>query len=118
MREKQKLWVFENGLLKKIFGPKRDEVTGELGRLHNEPLHWCNPHQILFGISNQEKRDRLGMLDLWETRKLYIGIRWRDVKKGGHLENLGVDRRTILRLIFKEGDKEIWTGLIWFRIYS
>jgi hypothetical protein len=112
LREKQKLWVFENSLLRKIFGPKRDDVTGELGRLHNEPLHGCNTHQILFGLSNQEERDGRGMLNLWETIKLYIGIRWRDVKKGGHLKDLGVDRRTILRLIFKEEGEETWTDLI------
>jgi len=30
--------VFENRILRRIFGPKRDEVTGELRRLHNEEL--------------------------------------------------------------------------------
>jgi hypothetical protein len=29
LRDKQRLWVFENRVLRKIFGPKRDEVTGE-----------------------------------------------------------------------------------------
>ena len=46
-REKQKLWVFENGLLKKIFGPKREGVTGEPRRLHKEALHEFTPHQGL-----------------------------------------------------------------------
>jgi hypothetical protein len=31
--------VFENRVLRKIFGPKRDEVTGEWRKLHNEELH-------------------------------------------------------------------------------
>jgi hypothetical protein len=31
--------VFENRVLKKIFGPNRDEVTGGWGKLHNEELH-------------------------------------------------------------------------------
>jgi hypothetical protein len=31
--------VFENRVLKKIFGPKRDEVTAEWRKLHNEELH-------------------------------------------------------------------------------
>jgi hypothetical protein len=31
--------VFENGVLRRIFGPKRDEVTGEWRNLHNEELH-------------------------------------------------------------------------------
>jgi hypothetical protein len=31
--------VFENKVLRRIFGPKRDEVTGEWRKLHNEELH-------------------------------------------------------------------------------
>jgi hypothetical protein len=31
--------VFENRVLRRIFGPKRDEITGEWGRLHNEELY-------------------------------------------------------------------------------
>jgi hypothetical protein len=31
--------MFENRLLRRIFGPKRDEVTGEWRKLHNEELH-------------------------------------------------------------------------------
>jgi hypothetical protein len=37
--EEHGLRVFENRVLKKIFGPKRDEVTGEWRRLHNEDLN-------------------------------------------------------------------------------
>jgi len=29
LREERRLWVFENRVLRKVFGPKRDEVTGE-----------------------------------------------------------------------------------------
>ena len=38
-REERKLRVFENTVLRKIFGPRRDEVTGEWRRLHNEKLN-------------------------------------------------------------------------------
>jgi hypothetical protein len=31
--------VFENRVLRRIYGPKMDEVTGERGKLHNEELH-------------------------------------------------------------------------------
>jgi hypothetical protein len=31
--------VFENRVLRRIFGPRRDEVTGEWRKLHNEELH-------------------------------------------------------------------------------
>ena len=36
LREERKLRVFENMVLRRIFGPRRDEVTGEWRRLHNE----------------------------------------------------------------------------------
>jgi hypothetical protein len=40
--------VFENRVLRRIFGPKRDEVTGEWRKLHSEELHilYSSPHQI------------------------------------------------------------------------
>jgi hypothetical protein len=38
LREEQSLWVFENRVLRRIFGPKRDEGTGEWRKLHNEEL--------------------------------------------------------------------------------
>jgi hypothetical protein len=39
LREEHRLRVFENRVLKRIFGPKRDDVTGEWRKLHNEELH-------------------------------------------------------------------------------
>jgi len=47
MEEERKLLVFEKRVLRKIFGPERDEVRGELRRLRNEEL--CTLHQIFFG---------------------------------------------------------------------
>ena len=38
LREERKLRVFENKVLRRIFGPKTDEVTGKWRRLHNEEL--------------------------------------------------------------------------------
>jgi hypothetical protein len=48
LREEHKLRVFENRVLRRIFGPKRDGVTGEWRRLHNEERNDCTHHQILF----------------------------------------------------------------------
>ena len=38
LREECRLWVFENRVLRRVFGPKRDKVTGEWRKLHNEEL--------------------------------------------------------------------------------
>jgi hypothetical protein len=42
LREEQRLRVFENRVLTRIFGPKRDEATGECRRLYNEELNDLN----------------------------------------------------------------------------
>jgi hypothetical protein len=39
LREEHRMRLFENRVLRKIFGPKRDEVTGEWRKLHSEELH-------------------------------------------------------------------------------
>jgi hypothetical protein len=39
LREERRLRAFENGVLRRIFGPKRDEETGGWRKLHNEELH-------------------------------------------------------------------------------
>ena len=46
LREERRLRVFENGVLRRIFGPKRDEITGEWRKLHNEELSdlYCSPN--------------------------------------------------------------------------
>jgi len=48
LREECRLRVFEDRVLRRIFGPKMDEVTGELRKLHNEELNdlYCSPHII------------------------------------------------------------------------
>jgi hypothetical protein len=51
LREERRLWVFEN---RRIFGPERDEVTGEWRRLHNKELN-----------------------DLYSSSNIFSAIKWR-----------------------------------------
>jgi hypothetical protein len=48
IREEHRLRVFENRVLRRIFGPKRDEVIGCWRKLHKEELHnlYCSPSII------------------------------------------------------------------------
>jgi len=48
LREARRLRIFENRMLRSIFGPKWDEVTGEWKKLNNEELMIYIPHLILF----------------------------------------------------------------------
>jgi hypothetical protein len=53
VREKHRLRVFEKRVLK-IFGPKRDEETGDLRKLHNEELHILYSSPSIIIIISQE----------------------------------------------------------------
>ena len=48
LREERRLRVFENRVLRRMFGPKRAEVTGEWRKLHNEELNdlYCSPNIV------------------------------------------------------------------------
>jgi hypothetical protein len=61
LREERRLRVFENRVLRRIFGPKRDEVTGNGKNYIMRSLMICTAHQILFGRSNREELVGLDM---------------------------------------------------------
>jgi hypothetical protein len=54
------LRVFENRVLRRIFGPKRDEVIGAWKKLDNEELHnlYCSPSKIRMIKSSRMRRAR------------------------------------------------------------
>jgi len=49
LRDEHRLKVLENRVLRRIFGPKRDEVTGSVENYIMRSLMICTPHPILFG---------------------------------------------------------------------
>jgi hypothetical protein len=54
LREERRLRVFENRVLRRVFGPKRDEVTGEWRKLHNEELYdLCSSPTIVRVITSR-----------------------------------------------------------------
>jgi len=70
--EEKKLRVFENMVLRRIVGPRSDEVTGELRRLHNEELNdlYCSPN-ILRVIKSRRMRWAGHVARMGEERGLY-----------------------------------------------
>jgi hypothetical protein len=67
-----RLWVFENRVLRRIFGPKRDEVTGEWRNLHSEELHnlYSSP-DIIRQVKSRRMRWAEHVARMGEERKLY-----------------------------------------------
>ena len=70
--EERKLRVFENKVLRKIFGPRRDEVTGEWRKLHNEELN-----------------------NLYSSPNIVRVIKSRKMRWGGHVARMGEERGCI-----------------------
>jgi len=66
LREERKLRLFENMVLRTIFGPRRDEVTGEWRRLHNEELN-----------------------DLYSSPNIVRVIKSRRMRWAGHVPRMG-----------------------------
>jgi hypothetical protein len=74
--------VFENRVLKRIFGPKRDEVTGEWRKLHNKELR-----------------------DLYSTPGIIRIIRLRRMRCAGHVARMGEKRNMYRLFVGKPGEK-------------
>ena len=76
LREERRLRVSENTVLRGIFGPKRDEATGEWRKLHNEELNdlYCSPN-IVRVIKSRRMRwaERVARMGREETYTVFGG---------------------------------------------
>jgi hypothetical protein len=82
LREEHKLRVFENMLLRRIFGPRIDEVTGEWRKLHNEELH-----------------------DLYFSPSIIRIMKFRRMRSMGHVARMGKKRNAYRLLVGKPEEK-------------
>ena len=91
LNEERRLRVFERRVLRRIFGPKRDEVTGEWRKLHNEELNdlYCSPN-IVRVIKSRRIR-WAGHVALLGRRVVYTGVWWGDLRERDHLQDRDVD---------------------------
>ena len=110
-REERKLWVFKNMVLRRTFGPRRDEVTGEWRRLHYEELNdlYSSPN-IVRVIKSRRMRWAGHVARMGEERECIISW-WGNRREGDHWGDLGVCGWIILGWISRRWDVGIWTGL-------
>jgi hypothetical protein len=93
--------VFENRVLRRTLGPKRDKVTGEWRRLNNEELHDLYSSLNFPQVVRSTQMRQVGMLHIWGEERYIQGFGW-EPEERGHLENLGTDGRIILKWISKK----------------
>ena len=118
LREEHRLRVFENRMLRGIFGPKRDEVTGEWRKLHNEEV---NDLYYLPNIVQMIKSRRMrlaGHVALCWRGELYTGFWWGNLREGDHLEDPDIGGRIIgsgmwgMDWIDLPRDRDRWQALV------
>jgi hypothetical protein len=105
--------VFENRVLRRVFGPKRDEVT-EWRKLHNEELNdlysLTNIMRVVKSRRMRRARHVARMGEGRDVHRVLVG----SLREGDHWGDPDVDGRIILRWIFRKWEEVVGSG--WSRL--
>jgi hypothetical protein len=104
-------WEFEIRVLMRIFRPKREEVTGEWRRLHNEELCDIFSSPNIIRVIKSRRVRWVGHVARMGREEVHTAFLWGNLRERDHLEDPNVDGRIILKWIFKKWDGA-WTGQI------
>ena len=74
LREERSLSVYENRVLKRIFGPKKDEVIVELRKLHKEELNDLYCLSNLIRATKSRKMRWAGYVERMERGEVHVGV--------------------------------------------
>jgi hypothetical protein len=81
LSEEHRLRVFKNRVLRRIFGPKRDEVTGDWRKLHNKELHNLSSSPSIIRMIKTRRMRWAGHVALMGRREMHIGYWWGSQKE-------------------------------------
>jgi hypothetical protein len=81
LREEHRLRVFENRVLRSIFGLKRDEVTRGWRKLHNEELHNLYSSSSIMGMFKSRRIRLAGHVATMGRSGMHIGYGWESQKE-------------------------------------
>jgi hypothetical protein len=111
LREEHSLRVFENRVLRRTFGPKRDEVMGEWRKLHNKELHnlYSSPD-----IIRQVKSRRMRWVGhIARVGEECTGCWWESPKEIDHLEDQSIGGKMGSEWILGRLAWGVWIGFDW-----
>jgi hypothetical protein len=108
--------VFENRVLRRRFGPKRDEARGEWRKLHNEELHDLHFSPTVVRVIKSRRIGWVRHVARMGRREACMGFWWGNLRERDHWGDPGVDGRIILGWILRKWDVVLGTGLGWPRI--
>ena len=94
--------MFKNRVLRRIFGPTKDEVTGEWRKLHNEELNDLYSSPNIVRVIKSRRMRWAGHVMRMGKRYAYTKFWWGNRRERDHLEDPGIDGRIILRCIFRK----------------
>jgi len=102
-------------VLRRVFGPKRYEVTGEWRKLHNEELWDLYSLPNIVRVLKSRRKRWAGHVALMGEGEVCTGFWWGNLIERYHWGDLDVDGRIILGLIFGKWEG-VETGWSWLRI--
>jgi hypothetical protein len=102
--------------LRRIFGPKRNEVTVYWRKIHNEELNDLYSSPNIVRVIKSRRMRWAGHVARMRGRGAYTGLWWGNLRERDHLEDPDVVGRIILRWIFRKWNVRAWTGSSWLRI--
>jgi hypothetical protein len=96
--------MFENRVLRIIFGPKRDEVTREWRKVHTEEINDLYTSPNIGRVIKSRRMIWPGLVVHMGERRGFTGFWWENLEERDHLGDPGVDGRIILRWILWKWD--------------